>query len=332
MAETKLQLLAEAKKLGLKVDPATKMADIRALIAEATTKKPAAKEVKEAKPSADQAPAKAGKHSAKAIRETEELEAKKTKIEDPEASTKAKPKAMAPRSKLERRSKGYKAVASKIEDGKLYSINEAIELAKTSSPVKFDAAVELHVNLSVDPRQADQNIRDTVTLPAGNGKTLRIAALTDEPAEALKAGADLAGGDDLIGQIDKGKLDFDILIANPSFMPKLGKYAKTLGPKGLMPNPKSGTVATDIKKAIGEAKAGRVEYRVDSAGIVHLAIGKVSFESAGLLNNVMAVISSIKSNKPSSVKSNYMSSVYLATSMGPSISIDPLSLNDISSL
>ncbi|MHB1864685.1 MAG: 50S ribosomal protein L1 [Candidatus Saccharimonadales bacterium] len=228
---------------------------------------------------------------------------------------------------MERRAKGYKKAAEKLEANKLYSLDQAVELTKTTSPTKFDASVELHVNLSVDPRQAEQNIRDNVSLPAGSGKKLKIAVLTDDPKTAKEAGADIVGDDDLIAQIEKGNLGFDILISTPVFMPKLGRYAKILGPKGLMPNPKSGTVTTDIKKAVTEAKSGRVEYRVDPSGIVHLAVGKVSFEPAGLKENIMAVITSIRTNKPSSVKSNYMKSVFLTTTMGPPIRVDLNSLN-----
>lgn len=323
MPQTKQELLDEAKKLGLKVDPKAKMADLRVLISEATTKKPAA--TKEEAPK--ETVAKAGKRSAKALKEAEEQAEKKAKAEEKTDSPKVTVQKGA-RSRLERRSKGYKAVYTKLEPGKLYLIDEAIDLAKSTSTTKFDASVELHVNLNVDPRQADQNIRDNVVLPAGNGKKIRIAALTDDSKVALAAGADIAGTDDLLQQIEKGELNFDILIATPALMPKLGKYAKNLGPKGLMPNPKSGTVTPDVKKAIEEAKAGRVEYRVDSSGIIHLSVGKASFTSDALKSNILSVVNSIKSNKPSSVKSNYLQSIYLATSMGPSISVELSSLNE----
>src|SRR6185369_380380 len=169
-----------------------------------------------------------------------------------------------------------------IEKDKQYSVKEALELAIKTSPVKFDATVELHVNLGVDPRQADQNVRDNVVLPAGTGKTIRIAVLAeaDDAAAAKKAGADIAGMEDLLKDIEKGIINFDTLIATPALMAKLGKYARVLGPKGLMPNPKSGTVTPDVVKAVEQAKAGRVEYRVDSTGIVHVAFGKVSFETS----------------------------------------------------
>ena len=328
MPVTKQQLIDEAKNLGLKVEPNAKMADIREQIKEATEKKPTVK--KEETKASEQAPAKAGKRSSKAIHEAKELAVKKTRLSEESKETKSKQTQKPPRSKLERRAKAYRDNAKKIETDKAYSISEAIELAKNTSSTKFDATVELHINLAVDPRQAEQNIRDNVVLPAGSGKKLKIAALIEDPKSALDAGADLAGADELIQQIDKGQINFDILIATPALMPKLGKYAKILGPKGLMPNPKSGTVTNDVAKAIKEAKAGRVEYRVDSSGIVHLGVGKVSFPADGLRNNILAIFDSIKNNKPSSVKGNYVKSVYLATSMGPSISVDIPSLNETS--
>ena len=159
-------------------------------------------------------------------------------------------------------------------------------------------------------------------MPAGTGKAVRIAVLTDDAAAAKKAGADLAGTDDLLAALDKGNMDFDILIATPALMSKLGKYARVLGPRGLMPNPKSGTVTTDINKAVAEAKAGRVEYRVDSTGIIHLGVGKVSFTAPQLVQNMQAVLASVKANKPQHVKGNYFKTIHLTTTMGPSISID----------
>jgi large subunit ribosomal protein L1 len=223
---------------------------------------------------------------------------------------------------LERRGKYFRKSSELIEKDKFYKLEEAIGLAQKTSHVKFDATVELHVRLGVDPRHADQNIRDNLVLPAGTGKSVKIAVLTDDAAEAKKAGADIAGTDDLFAELDKGTLNFDILIATPALMAKLGKYARVLGPRGLMPNPKSGTVTTDIAKAVAEAKAGRVEYRVDTTGIVHLGIGKVSFTAAQLLQNLEAVLASVKANKPQSVKGNYLKAVHLSTSMGPSIAVD----------
>jgi large subunit ribosomal protein L1 len=181
----------------------------------------------------------------------------------------------------------------------------------------------VHVNLAVDPRHADQNIRDNLVLPAGTGKAVRVAVFADaDDVKAAKdAGADIAGIEDITKLLEKGTFNFDTLIATPSQMAKLGKFARVLGPRGLMPNPKSGTVTTDVTKAVAEAKAGRVEYRVDSTGIVHLGIGKVSFGAAKLNENAAAVFASIRGNKPSSVKGNYVKAVHVTTTMGPSISV-----------
>ncbi len=329
MAKTKADWLKEAKDLGIKVDNKTTTAELKELI-EAHSKK-AHKEEKKA-PVAEPEPedklvAKAGKHSAKAIKEEAERQAKEERKESGEAAEVKPRKVVKPaRPRLERRAKGYRKSAEQLEKDKVYTLEQSVALAKKTSHVKFDATVELHVNLSIDPRQADQNIRDTLVLPAGSGKTVRIAVLTDNAAEAKKAGADIAGSDELLAMFDKGATDFDILIATPKMMSQLGKYARLLGPRGLMPNPKSGTVTADINKAVAEAKAGRVEYRVDSTGIVHLSIGKVSFTEAQLLENLQAVLASIKSNKPQGLKGAYLKAVYLTTSMGPSIKVDLVSV------
>lgn len=274
--------------------------------------------------------AKAGKRSAKSLEAAEaKLEKEERKASKAEVESDDKPKApvKATRTRLERASKGFRKSAEQLEIGKKYTLDEAIALAKKTSHVKFDATVELHVNLNVDPRHADQNIRDSLLLPAGSGKKVRVAVLTDDPAEAKKAGADIAGTEDLLAQLEKGTINFDILIATPALMPKLGKHARTLGPRGLMPNPKSGTVTTDINRAVAEAKAGRVEYRVDTTGIVHLGFGKVSFTAPQLLANVQAVLTSIKANKPSSIKNAYFKAVHITTTMGPSIAVDLASVN-----
>lgn len=272
--------------------------------------------------------AKAGKRSAKAIKETEEKIAKEerkvaAKTEEPEETAKPKAIQKPARSRLERRGKKYREAAKLIENDKEYSLKDALELIVKTSPVKFDASVELHVNLGVDPRQADQNIRDTVVLPAGTGKTVRIAvfAEADDAKKAKEAGADIAGNEDFLAQLEKGVIDFDVLIATPAQMAQLGKYARVLGPKGLMPNPKSGTVTPDVAKAVSEAKAGRVEYRVDSTGIVHMSIGKVSFGAGKLGDNASAVIASIRAAKPASLKGNYIKSAHITSSMGPSIKV-----------
>ncbi|MGB4768318.1 MAG: 50S ribosomal protein L1 [Candidatus Saccharimonas sp.] len=225
---------------------------------------------------------------------------------------------------MERRGKNYRKVAEKVEAGKVYSLTDAIALAIETNPVKFDASVEVHVRLGVDPRQADQNIRATVVLPNGTGKKIRVAVFAPEAdaAAAKKAGADIAGDEEFTKLLDKGELNFDVLIATPAYMPKLGKYARTLGPKGLMPNPKSGTVATDVAKATKEAKAGKVEYRVDKQAAIHLSIGKVSFGAKKLEENAVAFFSSLASQKPSSLKGVFVKSTAITTTMGPGIKLE----------
>jgi large subunit ribosomal protein L1 len=334
MAKTKKELLEEAKSLGIEVSEKAKVAEIQQLIKdkaaglklEEETVSDTAPEEKSVAESADESQtetAKAGKRSAKALKEEAERQAKEErKAGSEEAPAKPKKPVKPARSRLERRTKGYRKSAQEIEKGKNYSLAQAVELAKKTSHVKFDATVELHINLNVDPKQADQNIRDTLVLPAGTGKSVKIAVFTDDVAAAKKAGADTAGSDELLALFDKGDIGFDVLIATPNLMSKLGKYARVLGPKGLMPNPKSGTVTTDVSKAVKEARAGRVEYRVDSTGIIHLGIGKASFTPAQLLENTQAVLDSIKANKPQSLKGVYIRKIYLTTSMGPSISID----------
>jgi large subunit ribosomal protein L1 len=334
MAKSKAELIKEAEKLDIEVDAKSKVAEIQALINAASPKvEDAAPETAdEASPieagSDEAVVAKAGKRSSKALAEAvqkQEKEERKAKSENEEPT---KPKVVVPpsRSRLERRGKHFRKSAELIEPNKAYGLEQAIELAKKTSHAKFDATLELHVNLGVDPKHADQNIRDNLVLPAGTGRIVRVAVLTDDLAAAKKAGADLAGTDELLAALEKGNIDFDTLIATPALMARLGKYARVLGPRGLMPNPKSGTVTTDISKAVAEAKAGRVEYRVDSTGIVHLGIGKVSFTAPQLLQNLQAVLASIKSNKPQGVKGNYFKAVHLATTMGPSIKVDLASI------
>ena len=282
----------------------------------------AAEMVVEATP--EKATAKAGKRSNKAIAEAEEKQAKEERKEQAaEEAEKPVQKANPTRSRLERQGKNFRSAAEKVTQDKTNSLAEALELATKTSPVKFDASVELHVNLNVDPRHADQNLRDNLVLPQGTGKTVRVAVFADdEAADATKAGADIAGVEAITKELDKGQMNFDILIATPANMAKLGKYARALGPRGLMPNPKSGTVTTDVAKAVKEAKAGRVEYRVDSTGIVHLGVGKVSFGAAKLEENVRAIFTSLKSNKPNSVKGTYVKAIHIATTMGPSITVE----------
>ncbi len=319
MAKTKAELLSEAEALGLEMSTKNTVAEITAAI-EGASKPEAAEEA----PAKEAKVAKAGKRSAKGL---EEAEAKAEKIEhqhrrDEEKAEEAeKPKqpVKPTRSRLERRSKNFRKGAELVEKGKVYSLKEALGLAPKTSSVKFDASVELHVNLGVDPRQADQNIRASLVLPAGTGKTVRVAVFADDKVN----GADLSGIEAITADLEKGSVNFDTLIATPANMPKLGKYARLLGPRGLMPNPKSGTVTTDLQKAIDEAKAGRVEYRVDSTGIVHVAVGKVSFGADKLMQNAEAVMSSIKSAKPNTIKGTYIKAVHVATTMGPSITVNP---------
>jgi len=304
----------------------------------ATKAKKAEKEIKEAEVVAEAAPvieekedtkpetkttAKAGKRSAKSVKEAEEKQAKEErKTAKVETTAEAKkPAKNATRTKLERSGKKFREAAKLIEADKVYILTEALDLATKTSPVKFDGTVELHINLGVDPRQADQKHRGTVGLPEGTGKSVRVAVITeaDDDKKASDAGADLVGAEKILAALDKEQIEFDILIAAPNQMAKLAKYARLLGPKGLMPNPKSGTVTTDIAKAVKEAKAGRVEYRVDSAGIIHLGIGKVSFGAAKLGNNANAVIEAIKAAKPASLKGTYIKNAHVSTTMGPSI-------------
>lgn len=264
--------------------------------------------------------AKAGKRSAKAVKEADELKAKEErKANADDEDQKPKQPVKPTRSRLERRGKNFRKAAEKIEKDKVYNLSQALKLAIETSTVKFDASVELHINLNVDPRHADQNIRDNIVLPAGTGKNVRVAVFSDDKVE----GADLSGIEQITGELDKSTINFDVLIATPTNMAKLGKFARLLGPRGLMPNPKSGTVTTDVAKAVKEAKAGRVEYRVDSTGIVHLAIGKVSFGAAKLNENARAVLTNVRGNKPASVKGAYVKAIHLATTMGPSISVEP---------
>jgi large subunit ribosomal protein L1 len=223
-----------------------------------------------------------------------------------------------------KKGKKYIEAAKLVDSTKAYSLIEACELACKTSTAKFDATVEAHVRLGVDPRQADQNIRTTVVLPNGNGKTVRVAVFAplDEAKKAKAAGADIAEDEEFTKQLDKGEINFDVLISTPAYMPKLGKYARLLGPKGLMPNPKAGTVTADIEKAVKEAKAGKVEYRVDKQSIVHIGLGKVSFGDKKILENANVFFDSLKAQKPASIKGSFVKSVYLTTTMGPSVQVE----------
>lgn len=220
--------------------------------------------------------------------------------------------------------KRFAEAAKKVDKTKLYSSDEAIKLAKEIKSAKFDETVDLAFRLGVDPRHADQMIRGALALPAGTGKTVRVVAITSgtKVDEATAAGADFAGGEDIINKIAGGWLDFDRVIASPDMMSKLGKVARLLGPRGLMPNPKLGTVTTDIAGAVKEQKAGKVEYRTEKTGIVHVPIGKSSFTAEQLKANYNAIVSAIVKAKPASAKGTYIKSLTLSTTMGPGIKID----------
>ena len=325
----KADLLDEAKKLGLSVTEKNTIAEIEAAInnaatpAETPVEAPAAEEVHFAK---------SGKRSAKAdaeAKEKAEKEARKeagdTTPQDPEAEARTK-RGPAPvtRPRIDRRGKKYQAAAKLVDTQTVYALTDALDLAVKTNPAKFDASVEVHVRLGVDPRQADQNIRATVSLPNGTGKTIRVAVFAPESehAAAKKAGADVIGDEDFLKHLDKEVLDFDTLIATPQYMPKLGKYARLLGPRGLMPNPKAGTVATDVAKAVTEAKAGKVEYRVDKQAIVHLSIGKVSFGAEKLRQNADAFFASLQAQKPTGLKGSYVKTTAISTTQGPGIKVE----------
>ena len=220
--------------------------------------------------------------------------------------------------------KSYKHAMAKVDRTKRYLLEDSLSLAKETARAKFDETVELAIRLGVDPRQADQNVRGTVSLPHGMGKTVRIVAFAkgEKEKEAQDAGADIVGSDELIKRISEGWFDFDKAVATPDMMAAVGRIGKMLGPRGLMPNPKTGTVTVDIGKAIKEIKAGKLEYRVDKAGIVHIPVGKASFDAAQLIDNATAVLQSILRAKPASAKGNYVRGVTVSTTMGPGIKLD----------
>ncbi len=315
---------------------ATKKAtkEVTSKVEELETTAVAADQTATEKPTTEKTAAKAGKRSEKVQKETEQKLAKEERKAKgdttPQEGTEAKVKQKQnpTRSRLDRRGKNYRKAAGQIEAGKLYSLKDALELATKTNVGKFDGTVELHVNLSVDPRHADQNIRGTVALPNGTGKAVRIAVFADaaQSEKAKKAGADVAGEEEVLAKLDKEQLDFDVLISTPQNMPKLGKYARLLGPRGLMPNPKSGTVTANVAKAVEEAKAGRVEYRVDKQAIVHQAVGKVSFGGDKLYTNAKAVLDNLNANKPASIKGALIKGVAVSTTMGPGIRVDNSSL------
>lgn len=232
---------------------------------------------------------------------------------------------------MAKKGKKYQAAVAMINPEMEYSLEEACDLVKKTSNTNFDASVDVDIRLGVDPRHADQMVRGTVSLPHGTGKEVKVLALVNESkqAEATEAGADHVGLDDYIAQIESGWADIDVIIATPDVMGKLGKLGRFLGPRGLMPNPKSGTVTMDVAAAVKQVKAGQIDFRVDKAGILHTAIGKVSFASSDLKENAEAFFQTVMRLKPASAKGIYVKSVYLSSTMGPSI---PVSRSAITSL
>ena len=225
---------------------------------------------------------------------------------------------------MKRRGKTYRAALAKVDRTQRYSLEEGVGLVCETARAKFDETLEMAIRLGVDPRQADQNVRGTVVLPHGMGKTVRVLAFAkgEKEREAQEAGADFVGAEELVKKISEGWLDFDKAVATPDMMGAVGRIGKILGPRGLMPNPKTGTVTQDISKAIKEIKAGKLEFRVDKAGIIHAPLGKVSFGAEKLLDNAKAVLGSILRAKPASAKGNYILGVTLSTTMGPGVKIE----------
>ena len=220
--------------------------------------------------------------------------------------------------------KKRKAAAAKVDKNKFYTLKEATSLVKDINTTKFDASVDLHVRLGVDPKKADQSIRGTVSLPHGTGKTKRVLVLCppDKEAEARAAGADYVGLDEFIQKIEGGWVDVDVIVATPSVMPKIGRLGKVLGPRNLMPNPKTGTVTNDVAAAVNEVKGGKIAFKVDKAGIIHASIGRVSFTPEKLQENSQELINAIIRAKPATAKGTYVKSVFLASSMSPGIALD----------
>ena len=221
------------------------------------------------------------------------------------------------------------ALSTKIED-RIYAPLEALGIIKENANAKFDETIEAHIRLGIDPKYTDQQLRTTVALPNGTGQSIKIAVITsgENVAQAKSAGADLFGEEDLVESINKGNMDFDLLIATPDMMPKVAKLGRVLGPRGLMPNPKAGTVTADIASAIKEFKAGKLEFRADKAGIVHVRFGKASFTENALFENLKTLQESIDKNKPSGAKGKYWRSFYVTSTMGPSVQVDINALQD----
>ncbi len=226
--------------------------------------------------------------------------------------------------------KKYLAAKEKVAAQEVYSIDEAFNLVPQTAVAKFDETVELSVRLGVDPRHSDQMVRGTVVLPHGTGKSVRVLVFAkgEKEKEALDAGADVVGAEDLVEKIQKGWLDFDKVVATPDMMSLVGRLGKILGPRGLMPNPKLGTVTFDVKKAVGELKAGKVEFKVDKQGNIHVPIGKVSFGPDKLKENFFAIMEAVVKAKPATSKGTYLKSIYISTTMGPGIKLDPVEVRN----
>lgn len=224
---------------------------------------------------------------------------------------------------MSKKGKKYVEAAKQIEAGKLYSIEEAIELVKKTNTAKFDASVDAVFKLNLDTRHADQQLRGAIVLPNGTGKTKRVCVIAEGPKaeEAKNAGADVVGGQEILDEIAKGWLEFDVMIATPDQMPKLGKLGRVLGPKGLMPNPKTGTVTMDVAKAVNESKGGKVNYRTDKDGNVHLPIGRVSFDSVKLVENYEAIHALLLRIRPAAVKGTYVKNCVVSSTMGPAVKV-----------
>ena len=346
MAKKKEDYLQEAQDLGLDVTAKNTVAEIQEAIAKAQNAP--ATEAKEAEETTEdsteesddeQTFAKAGKRSKKAADEAEEKEAKEERkakiaageVDPSDEGTQKRGPVPKTRPRIERRGKKYREAAKKIDQDKTYSIADAAKLAVETSTTKFDATVEVHVRLNVDPTHADQNVRATTTLPHGTGKSSRVAvfAPSSDHAAAKEAGADIVGEEDFLEKLKKEELDFDILISTPQMMVQLGRFAKLLGPKGLMPNPKSGTVTKNVAQAVSEAKGGKVEFRIDKQAIVHLGVGKVSFGDKKVAENVSALLSAVKAARPAVIKGAYVEGIRLSTSMGPSVAVDIAAFNSL---
>ena len=232
---------------------------------------------------------------------------------------------------MPKHSKRFREAAGKVDRSQLYEPRQAMDLVKEIASAKFDETIEAHIRLGVDTRKADQNVRGSISLPNGTGKSVRVAVFAEgeKAREAEAAGADVVGGDDLVEAVKRGELNFDAAIATPPMMAKVGQLGRILGPRGLMPNPKLGTVTMDVAKIVGELKAGRVEYRADRYGICHVPVGKTSFETRLLVENYEALITELIRVKPSAAKGKYVKSVAFASTQGPGVKVDPTKTRDL---